>query len=124
MERLQYHEFGKQLKMFKLMRDNASDEQLARRRLADQLRDTKIKECAEMLRTDITFTVGNFLERLVLIDQPIEQEYGIKRKPTRSNEDETPSKKIRIEPLLESGSGPTRNNHYSRRHKRNNHKNS
>lgn len=64
MERLQYHEFGKQLKMIKVLREDLPTDCSARKRTKDQLRDTKIKECMEMLRIDPLFTVGNFLERM------------------------------------------------------------
>lgn len=64
MERLQYHEFGMQLKMFKLVRENPPNEQLKRKRQKDQLRDAKIKACTDMLRDDPLFTVVDFLESL------------------------------------------------------------
>lgn len=66
MERLQYHEFGQQLKMFKLVKEDPSmsRKKLQRRRQKYQLRNAKIKACTEQLRTNESFTVGEFLECL------------------------------------------------------------
>lgn len=65
MDRLQYHEFGHQLKLFKLLRADSSIEsdEFQRRRQKDQLRDAKIKACTDELRSN-NITVGGFLESL------------------------------------------------------------
>lgn len=64
MDRLQYHEFGHQLKLFKLLRKDSIDcEELQRRRVKDQLRNAKIKACTDELRSN-NITVGIFLESL------------------------------------------------------------
>lgn len=66
MDRLKYHEFGKQLQIFKLLRTDFSedDRQLQRKRMEDRLRDEKIRACTDQLRTNKNFTVGDFLESL------------------------------------------------------------
>lgn len=64
MERLQYHEFGRQLRMFKLIRENCSNdsEQLQRRRKKDRIRDKKIETQWEQLRTNKDYTLDEFFK--------------------------------------------------------------
>lgn len=52
--------------MFKLIKENAIEgrKKLQRRRRKDRLRNERIKACTEQLRTNPTFSVGEFLRNL------------------------------------------------------------
>lgn len=65
MERLQYFEIGQQLKMHKLANSNIDSSQSRNRLHKYKLRDANIRAATEELRTNPTFTVGDFLETLV-----------------------------------------------------------
>lgn len=65
MERLQYHEFGHQLKLFKYQQGASASTDCQRKRREDQWRQNKISNCTRELVENEEFTVGDFLENLV-----------------------------------------------------------
>lgn len=65
MERLQYFEIGQQLKMHKLVGSDNDSSQSRHMLKKYKLRDANIRATTEELRTNPTFTVGDFLETLV-----------------------------------------------------------
>lgn len=64
MDCLRYHEFGQQLRMFKLVKEEATKKQLDRKRKKDQKRNVKIKAYTDELLTNPLFSVGEFLKGL------------------------------------------------------------
>lgn len=68
MEHLQYFEIGQQLKMHKSVKKEPSNDGIQpQRRLRKYiLRHAQIQAATEELRTNPTFTVGEFLETLVI----------------------------------------------------------